>query len=73
MTVRWVFSRGDQRTSIDVIRFPQTCTICVHEPNGGEQEITFPTLIDAMLGQAALERELTRRGWELADFQRLPT
>jgi hypothetical protein len=71
MTVRWVFSRGDQRTSIDVIRLAQTCTLSVHGPNGSERRITLPNVIDAMLGQAVLERELTPSGWELADFQRL--
>jgi hypothetical protein len=72
MTVRWVFNRGDQQTPIDVVSLGETYAICVQDSNGIEQRTTLPSLLDAMLQQADLERALTVGGWQLAAFVRLP-
>ncbi len=70
MTVRWVFRRGDEQTVVEVLAMEQTYMLCVHHPNGIEQRTTVPSLLDAMLQQAYLERAFTTSGWQLADFQR---
>ncbi len=71
MTVRWVFSRGGQQTSIDVVCLSQICAIDVQEPDGVTHRTTVPSVIEAMLQQAIIERELTDQGWHLAEFQRV--
>jgi hypothetical protein len=70
MTVRWVFSRGDEQTIVEVVSMARTYTLCVHHPNGIEQRTTLPSLLEAMRQQAHLERAFTTSGWQLADFQR---
>ena len=67
-----MFSRGDELTRIDVVSLATSYTICVLDANGIEQRTTLPSLLDAMLQQADLERALTVSGWQLAAFVRLP-
>jgi hypothetical protein len=71
MTVRWVFSRENQQTSIEVVSRSNTCSFCIHRADGAAEHIAVPTIMEAMLREAILERELTVNGWELLDFQRL--
>jgi hypothetical protein len=72
MTVEWVFSRGHEETRIEVVSTAETCMIRVQRTNGVEHWTTMPTLLEAMLQQAHLERALTISGWHLARFQRFP-
>jgi hypothetical protein len=72
MTVQWVFSRGHEETRIEVVSTAEICTIRVQRTNGLEHWTSLPTLWEAMLQQAHLERALTISGWHLARFQRFP-
>jgi hypothetical protein len=71
MTVRWVFSRGDRQTTLEIVCLPDTCSFSIHRTDRAAERIAFPTIMEAMLRQAILERELMVNGWELCDFQRL--
>ena len=69
MVVQWVFSRGDERTLIDIVRTDMYYVVHVREPQG-ERWMTAATALDAILRQADVERALTWGGWYLADFLR---
>jgi hypothetical protein len=69
MVVRWVFLRGDERASIDIVRTDMYYVVHVREPNG-ERWLTVSTVLDAILEQADVERALAWGGWYLADFLR---
>jgi hypothetical protein len=69
MVVQWVFSRGDERTRIDIVRTDMYYVVHVREPQG-ERWTTAATALDAILQQADVERGLTWAGWSLADFLR---
>jgi hypothetical protein len=70
MTVRWVFSRGSEQTTIEVRSVARICTLSVHHANGIEQRTEHLSSLEAMVQQAHLERAFTTSGWHLADFQR---
>jgi hypothetical protein len=67
MVVQWVFSRGDERADIDIVRTDEYYVVHVREPKG-ECWTTAATAIDAILQQADVERRLMWGGWYLADF-----
>jgi len=73
MTVRWVFSRDDQQTSIEVLSLPDGCALSIRHPHGDPEHTTVPTVMEAVLLEAILERGLTTTGWQLRAFQRLQT
>jgi hypothetical protein len=63
-----MFSRGEERTLVEIIRAPVNYVVHVRESNGEERWMTVPSAIEAILRQADVERELTWGGWHLADF-----
>jgi hypothetical protein len=67
MVVQWVFSRGSERTDIDIVRTDMYYVVHVREPKG-ESWMTVATALDAILQQADVERALMWGGWYLADF-----
>ena len=70
MVVQWMFSRGEERTLVEIIRTAMNYVVHVREADGEERWTTVPSAMEAVLQQADVERELTWGGWHLADFCR---
>jgi hypothetical protein len=72
MPLQWVFRRAHQTTTIDLDRtLSHQWVISVIDPHGRECRVV-PSLIDAVLHQTAVERELISAGWHLENIHAGP-